>query len=543
MKKLKAFLFLFLCLTYAQAQNRDIKTVTGNVDSVTVFLTGAELHHTTKAQLKAGKQVLVFEGLSPELNPSSVVLNVFPKNITILSVSSRTNYLKPGAESERIAQVRDSLNWVSDQLSALSSESSALNEEKKLLFRDEAIGGTSKGVSIVEIEKAADFYRKRVSGINDRLSKIFKETNKYNGIQQNLSAQLNELNAQNNPRTSEVRVELNCPSSTEVLLGLSYVVSTAGWAPKYDVRSEKLGEPVKLVYRANVMNGSGLDWDNVHIVLSTANPLAGAAMPTLERWTMGDNDMKKMASIQLNEVMVVSGNSSADFKAKPEERKDVQLRTIEVQELSSEFSISLPYSIASDKKPYLVDVTEYSLGATYEYYTAPKVDADAFLTAKVVGWNKLNLVSGDASVYFGGTYLGPSFINTNSTKDTLVLSLGRDKLTTVTRTQESELSKRQVIGNNEKETFYFSTNIRNNHDKPIKVTLQDQVPVSVSGDVMVDALELNGGELEESTGFVTWIIQLQPGETRNVRMGYSVKTPKGTSVAKSRFRTIAAPSF
>ncbi len=543
MKNLIVIFFLALCSSSLHAQSRDVKKITGIVDSVTVYLTGAELHHSAKTELKSGKQVVVFEGLSPELNASSVVLNVFPKNITILSVSSRTNYLKPGTESDRIAQVRDSLNWVSDQQSMLSSESAALNEEKKLLFRDEAIGGTSKGVSVVEIEKAADFYRKRVNGINERLNKIQKEIVKYNGIQQNLNAQLNELNAQNNPRTSEVRVELNCPVAASVSFGLTYVVNSAGWAPKYDVRSDKLGEPVKLVYRANVMNGSGLDWDNVHIVLSTANPLAGAALPTLERWTLGDRVMNKMASIEMNEVMIVSGGNPAKFGAEEDKKKEVQLRNIEVQELSTEFSISLPYSIASDKKPYLVDVTEYSLGATYEYYTAPKADADAFLTAKVVGWNKLNLVSGDASVYFGGTYLGPSYINTNSTKDTLVLSLGRDKLTTVTRTQESELNKRQVIGNNEKETFYFSTNIRNNHDKPIKVTLQDQVPVSVSGDVMVDALELDGGKLEESTGFVTWIIQLQPGETRNVRMGYSVKTPKGTSVAKAKFRTIAAPSF
>jgi uncharacterized protein (TIGR02231 family) len=543
MKKLWTMMALALAVSTSIAQNLLAKTITGKVDSVTVYLTGAQLHHSAKVDLKAGKQVVVFEGLSPELNPSSVMLNVSPKNITILSVSTRTNYLKSTGESDRVMQVRDSLNLIGDIQNSLANEQSALNAEKTLLFRDEAIGGTSKGVSIVEIEKAADFYRKRITGINERLTKIQRDVVKYNAIQSRLNAQLNELNAQNNPRTSEVRIELSCPSSVSASMGLNYVVNTAGWAPKYDVRSEKLGEPVKLVYRANVMNGSGLDWEDVHITLSTANPLAGAAMPVLERWTVGDEALLKAGVVHMNEVMVVSG-VQANFGGKvQEDKKDIQLRTIEVQELNSEFSIAIPYSVTSDKKPYLVDVTEFTLGATYEYYTAPKVDKDAFLTAKVVGWNKLNLVSGDASVYFGGAYLGPSYINTNSTKDTLVLSLGRDNLTVVNRTQESELNKRQVIGNNEKETFYFNTNIRNNHDKPIKVTLQDQVPVSVSGNVLVDALELDGGTVDESTGFVSWILTIQPGETRNVRMGYSVKTPKGSSVAKSKYRTIAAPSF
>lgn len=278
--------------------------------------------------------------------------------------------------------------------------------------------------------------------------------------------------------------------------------------------------------------------------------MLGAEKPVLEKWDVAlereeltTTAMKKIPAVAggLSEV-TIAGNRRSDY-LKQDDEKEVKLQSIEVQELSTEFAIKEPYSILSDKKPYTVEVTEYQLNALYEYYAAPKVDKDVFLTAKVIGWNQLNLVSGKASVYFGGAYLGQSMINTNTTQDTLVLSLGRDRLTTVTRTQESELSKRQIMGNNTKETFYFKSNVRNNHDKAITVVIEDQVPISTNGDIMVDALELDGGKVDPLTGKVTWIVNLQPNESREIRLGYSIKTPKNVNVKTKRFRVVASPSF
>jgi len=183
------------------------------------------------------------------------------------------------------------------------------------------------------------------------------------------------------------------------------------------------------------------------------------------------------------------------------------------------------------------------LPATYMHYAVPKQDGDAFLTAKVVGWNTLNLVSGKASVFFAGAYLGQSFINTASVDDTLSLSLGRDKRIAMSRKKQSELSKRQFIGNNEKETFYFETTVRNNRDKPIQFLLEDQLPISSNGDIEVGMLEISGAELEKNTGRLSWRFTLNPGESKTVVLGYSVKSPKGKSVYKTKFRTVACPSF
>jgi hypothetical protein len=253
------------------------------------------------------------------------------------------------------------------------------------------------------------------------------------------------------------------------------------------------------------------------MILSTSEPLQGAEKPRLETWDVAEST-QRIAGVQKNleSVMIMDMKSNrSDYLKKEERGGDVAFQEVAVQELSAEFEIELPYTILSDGKPYVVDVTSYSLPATYMHYAVPKQDADAFLMAKVVGWNTLNLVSGKASV----------------------------KRVALARKKQSELSKRQLLGNNEKETFFFETTVRNNRDKEINVLLEDQLPISSDGQIEVAMLEISGAVLEKNTGKLSWNIKLAPGESKTVTLGYSIKTPKSMQVSKAKFRTIACPSF
>jgi len=541
MKNLVAFSALFFVSIgmFAQAN------VSSKITQVTVYLQGAQLVHTAETQVSQGKQTVVFTGLSADMQPESVVLECGNKNVVFQSVSIRNNYLKEQAPNAKIAELQEKSALVEEKLAVLRAEKGVYAKERDMLFRNEAIGGTSNNVPIAEIEKAADFFRKRNNEINVFLLKADAEERKLIKESASYTAQLQELNAKENPPTSEVTVVLDAKTRGEAIFTLKYLVRNAGWAPKYDVRAENAVDPVKLDYHANVFNKSGLDWTEVLMILSTSEPLQGAEKPNLETWDIAEST-QRIAGVQKNleSVMVMDMKSTrSDYLKKEDRGADVAFQQVAVQELSAEFEIELPYTILSDGKPYVVDVTSYSLPATYMHYAVPKQDADAFLMAKVVGWNTLNLVSGKASVYFAGAYLGQSFINTASVDDTLSLSLGRDKRVALARKKQSELSKRQLLGNNEKETFYFETTVRNNRDKEISVLLEDQLPISSDGQIEVAMLEISGAVLEKNTGKLSWNIKLAPGESKTVTLGYSIKTPKSMKVSKGKFRTIACPSF
>jgi uncharacterized protein (TIGR02231 family) len=205
--------------------------------------------------------------------------------------------------------------------------------------------------------------------------------------------------------------------------------------------------------------------------------------------------------------------------------------TISVSDVSAEFPIARPYDVPSDAKPYLVDIAEHSVEADYRYLAVPKLDKDAFLLARITGWEKFDLVDGKANVYYGDAYVGESAINTATTDDTLDLSLGRDNNVRIDRRQLEDRTSRKVIGAERKVTMTFEITVKNNGPAAVDLTVQDQVPVSQDSEIKVDVLETSGGVVNEQEGTVEWHVALEPGATAKYQLSFAIRYPKGREVA------------
>lgn len=170
------------------------------------------------------------------------------------------------------------------------------------------------------------------------------------------------------------------------------------------------------------------------------------------------------------------------------------------------------------------------MDATYEFVSAPKLEMKAFLTALIPNWEDYNLISGEAGLYFEHTFIGKSLINIEQLSDTLSVSLGEDRNIFIQREKMKDFYKWQTVGSNVVETFAWKITARNTKDTEVGIIIRDQVPVSQNRDISVDVTEVTGGKRNEETGIVDWKIKLQPGETRELILSYSVKYPKGVDV-------------
>ena len=250
----------------------------------------------------------------------------------------------------------------------------------------------------------------------------------------------------------------------------------------------------------------------------------------------------KPSSNALNEVVVTgysSSSESLDGRA-----AGIQIRGIATERKSTipigvnkvenqtniEFNIAMPYSVPSDGKQYTVEINQLDIPAIYEYAVAPKLSTDVFLTARLTDWNKYNFLSGEANLFFEGTFIGKSLINTDATTDTLNLSLGTDKNIVVTRTSLKDLSERQSLGSNKKETRDWQIEVKNRKSQPINLLVEDQVPVSQNSSIEVEIQELSGGQLDKLTGKVIWKMVLKPEDNKKIELKYLVKYPKSQSV-------------
>jgi TonB-dependent SusC/RagA subfamily outer membrane receptor len=217
-------------------------------------------------------------------------------------------------------------------------------------------------------------------------------------------------------------------------------------------------------------------------------------------------------------AVVVTLKEMGDFVAV----KDNQLNVV--------FDIDLPYDVPSNGKEQNVNLKDYKIPAQYKYYSAPRLDKDAYLMGEIVDWEALNLLPGEANIIFEGTYIGKTSIDAGSVKDTLNVTLGRDKRVVVNRERLADFSSVKFLGANKKQTLTYEITVRNNKKEAVQMELRDQYPLSTNKDIEVELLQHDGATVNDETGILTWKAQLAPGEIKKYRVSYSVKYPKDRTI-------------
>jgi uncharacterized protein (TIGR02231 family) len=539
---LLTFMLLMSLISHSWAKDQP-KAVKSKIKEVTVFLNRAQVTNTAHVYLPAGKSQLVFEGLSTKLAKQSLQVSA-KGSLTIMAVKHRINYLKSFSKARRIKQLEDSLEYYQDRIAHINIEKEVLKSEEKMILANKKMGG-QKGVSAAELAEMAAFYRKRLSEIRFAVLRHNKKLQKYNIQRKKLRYQLREEEKNANKPTSEVLVTVSAKSAVNADFELNYIVMNAGWRPIYDLRAKNSKSPIQLSYKAEVFQNTGIDWNNVDITLSTGNPTQSGYKPDLrpEYVNLFTPVSKKSLSEEIEVDLDVNFDIPISEKvvppppppAKPANNKTVAdfTRVVEAT-FATKFGISIPYSIPSNGKPQLVDVKNHTLKTIYNRSAVPKLDKDAFLMAQLVNWEQFNLLSGKANIYFEGTFVGETYLNTNNTKDTLAISLGRDKRIIIDRKQVKEFSSKKFLGSKIKQTYGYEIAVRNTKNEAVELIIDEQIPISKNSKVTVELLEAEGAQVDKTTGKVTWKLTLQSKQATKVLLKYSIKYPKNKRIRFGR---------
>jgi len=550
MKNIFTLALLFAVLfSYAE----DNKITNSEIKEVKIYTTGAVVTRTVKTTVEAGTTSLEFDNLSSSIDKQSVSVTG-TGDVTILSVQYNLNYLNKEKVPVEIQILKDSLDYFNHEIDKLNDLTEVYTEEETLILNNKSIRNAREGVTAENLTEMADFYRKRLSDIKAKLLDISDKTEKFNAEKDRINSQLSLLNVEEWKPTGSVIVTLSSNKKTQVYLNISYLIYEAGWTPLYDVRAKDISSPIQLNYKANVYQKSGEDWKNVHIILSTGNPTISGVMPNLYSWHLNliqmDYDRKggqKMAfgwaKKEDEGELQLRGAKAADTKVTMDGQKPkvvnsaaetvagvYQSVSVSQNQLSVDFDISIPYSVPSDGKIYTVDVRQFNMKSDYSYHAIPKLDHDAFLIAHITGWDTLNLLSGNANIFFENSFIGSSYLQLQNTKDTLEISLGRDKRIVINREKQKDYSSSQMIGSNQFKTLSYEISVRNTKAESITITIEDQIPVSDNKDFTVKMIEYSKADYNEKTGIITWKLNVNPSETQKKKLTYSVKYPKDQEI-------------
>jgi hypothetical protein len=435
-----------------------------------------------------------------------------------------------------------------------------------------------------------------------------------------LRSQINSFSSLRDFSKGTVVVKIQSDRSIKIDVALSYIVENAGWLPTYDIKAENINSPLELVYKANVRQDTKIDWKDVKIRLSTADPNLSGVKPELKTYYLNyttappnyKNSFEQVSGIvtdgnreplpgvtivvegttigtttdfdgrysltlpnqqgnlvfsyigfntvtraisnsvinvameessqALEEVVVTgySGNErnidrvlqgkAAGLLINEDEESSVIPITQIDRQITVDFEVDIPYTVLSDNKSYSIDMIKHNLPASYKYYSVPKIEPAAYLTANLTNWEQYNLLEGEANLYFEDTFVGKTILDTRAASDTLQISLGRDKNISVQRKKIADYSSKKFIGTRKEELRQWQINIKNNKNERVSMEIFDQVPVATLDEINVEIEEKSKGTIDSETGEIKWEVTIDPRNTMDLTLKYLVKYPKNKMI-------------
>lgn len=605
--------------------------LTAGIKHVTVFTNGAQVERSHAMNLTAGEHVITFTGLSPYTDVKSMQIKARGK-LTVLGVNYRTTH--PDS-LQRVNQLREAERLVkqtADKERELKAQLEVVNAQLEMVKTNSSTGNRTVVTPLVNIKELNNYYAQETLELKKKAIAIDEELAKLAEIQEKQEKTVDSIAHLKLKAITEADLTLQVPQAGKVEFDLTYYVRNAGWYPTYDLRSEGLGQPLQLSYKANVFQNTKEEWSNIPVTLSSANPSRSNIAPELRTYwidfgkqaprydsesisdgsvsgaVLDENgqpligcsvlvigtslgtvtgydgrysitmprDKKQLQfdyigyqrqslrvngptlnvrmkedTSMLDEVTVIGygvgkrSSNKVNRKAKASEPmaeamaaaatpyespKLQESELIPVKEQKAqfgyEFEIRQPLTLSSDGKTTTTEIARYQLPATYQHLGIPRADKDAFLVADATDWQQHSLLEGEANVYFENSFIGKTILDPTVANDTLHFSLGRDNGIRIQREKVSARSSRRLLASTQEQDMTWRITVKNNRKEAVSLTLQDQIPVSENSNITVITEELSGGQLDKSTGFVVWQLQLQPNEQREFIVHYRVKYPK-----------------
>ena len=96
----------------------------------------------------------------------------------------------------------------------------------------------------------------------------------------------------------------------------------------------------------------------------------------------------------------------------------------------------------------------------------------------------------------------------------------------ITREKLRDYTSKKFLGDKKKETFAYEIAIRNTKKVPVNIAVEDQIPLSSNKEIEIAVEEISDARYDKVSGKLTWELELQGGETKKLKLIYSVKYPK-----------------
>lgn len=284
---MKKFFFIILFLVSAVIFAQKPIFTTAKVKAATVYFNAAELSQTAAVSLPSGTSEIVIKNVADYLNESTVQIGA-PNSVTVLSVQFTQNYISEYEIDETnpvIKKVRDSITLTQKEIKKVQIEIYSNQQTITLLDANQNVSGANTGLNVTELMKLVDFYKTKRTELDNAVVALQEKETKLNLKLKNLNDKL-EINTQKEEKSSKGKLIIQVMNEIAgaVNFDINYITNNASWTPFYDLRAENITSPINMMYKAQVIQSTGIDWKKVKLTLSSGNPNQNNQMPLLSAW-------------------------------------------------------------------------------------------------------------------------------------------------------------------------------------------------------------------------------------------------------------------
>ena len=471
-------------------------------------------------------------------------------NVRILGVEVTTQFVPRPPEPDQ-ADLRSQIEALQDSDKALQDEDTA--DDTRLAYlqglRDSSTRNLAKGfaqgqATLDSIQTLAQYLAQETADILARKRERAKNRRDLARELEALQARLKQIGKGNPQQRREIQVALEATAETDLDLEISYMVRGASWEPLYDVRL--VDTTVTVTYLAGVRQQSGEDWPAVELALSTARPATSATIPELAPWYVDvyrplPPPMPRMAMPAGAPMQAASGGGPTRRNARPNDRTgcrpappppaEIAQAAIENSGAALTYRVARPVAVPSDGSPHKTTITVLDLGANLDYITLPKLAEEAYLRATIKNTSPFTFLAGAANIFQGNDFVAATRLDLVVPNEEFEVQLGVDDRIKVKRELTERATSKALLGNTRRTVYTYTITLTNNLDRPARVTLFDQVPVSRHEEIKIKLQEANPAPTEQTDlNILKWVLTVAPQAKQPLAYTFSLEHPRNLTL-------------
>ncbi|HOW59943.1 MAG TPA: mucoidy inhibitor MuiA family protein [Candidatus Omnitrophota bacterium] len=551
--------FALVILSHGSVFAEDIEAQS-RISQVTVYSSSAFVTRSAKIPLPPGDSRVIFANIIPDIDENSLrVKGKGSAEVKILGAQVKRAYTEE-APAERVQQLQAQIQSMEDQHAKLDNEKLVLTEEKQYLdsvrlYANQQIPKdlVTKMPPAQELEATLNFLGVKLRANFDRGQEIDIALREGRKKLDALKRQLGEISGSSRNVKRSIVVEIEAAKAGDLEFEVSYMVNGASWNAVYDARTDFERSEVELVSHAVVRQSSGENWEDVALVLSTAQVSVSGKMPDVNSWfirpyqppvPLQRNKMyadKSEHLMSMESAVGVAGSAPAALAVHVPEKRAVAenlYAMAEAKGVSVSYKLTRTATIKTDGTDHKLPVSSQILKASFEYSAYPRITPLAYLRSLVTNAKDLQLLGGHVNVFFEGDFVGTSWIESIAPGQEFDLYMGSDENVKIKRELLEKKADDVLLGGipspNRKMIYKYKLTAENYKTNAIKMHLFEAIPVSEDERIKVKVTQLSvepkQKDWKDKKGIWRWELQLEPKAKQEIFYTCTVEFPRDMRV-------------